>query len=31
MIGGQVEDMYYEENISFLDESKLEALHNKKT
>jgi geranylgeranyl pyrophosphate synthase len=31
MIGGQIEDMYFEKNISSLDEQGLESLHNKKT
>lgn len=31
MIGGQIEDMYFEKNISSLDKLKLESLHNKKT
>lgn len=31
MIGGQVEDMYYEENKNLLDMEKLVLLHNKKT
>ncbi|NDK09615.1 polyprenyl synthetase family protein [Candidatus Gracilibacteria bacterium] len=31
MVGGQVEDMYFEENISKLTENILTQLHNKKT
>lgn len=31
MIGGQIEDMYFEKDISSLDEQGLESLHNKKT
>lgn len=31
MVGGQVEDMYFEENISELDEEILKELHYKKT
>jgi geranylgeranyl pyrophosphate synthase len=31
MVGGQIEDMYFEENISELDENILKNLHYKKT